>query len=344
MGLFKFIFFTLVLGVSDVTSSLMRNQDEEVINSRRLQESNQQQEEPVNQSGRFEGYPEGGPVIALLVASRPQDIDEACLALRSLVFLKGDNPNFPAPVLLFNEGDLSREQVNALRQSTNRPVAFPLVDFSNENFPKGWNHQIETKMFRVKDRNNWGYYHMIRFWVTGIWQHPALGPYETVMRIDSDSCFKEVNAHLPNLKNPSLVYHSQYVGYEDGKDFTRGLIDFTENFLKEIKRFPGNPFMWDFIQATWKTHGTLPVFNTNFEVSRKSFMLRPDVVAWHNALTEKEPYGVFRYRWGDAVTRFLTMALFTTNEKVMTSRPIGYGHKTHCAKNEVEAAISTITE
>mmetsp|Transcript_13126 Transcript_13126/g.16579 ORF Transcript_13126/g.16579 Transcript_13126/m.16579 type:complete len:331 (+) Transcript_13126:193-1185(+) len=290
----------------------------------------------------FPGYPDQGPVIAVLVSSRPQDVEELTTALRSLVFLKGDDPDFPAPVLVFNEGDLSEEQVQSIKASTTRPMAFPNVDFSV--FPSGWNHETESRMFRVKGRQEWGYYQMIRFWITGIWKHPALGPYGTVMRIDSDSCFKDFNDHLPNLKNENLVYHSQYVGYEDGLEYTTGLIEFTENFMQRTNKAPGNPFMWHFIKATWAAHKTLPVFMTNFEVTKKAFMLRPDVIDWHDSLTEGEPFGIFRYRWGDAVTRFLTAAIFTTNERVMTSRPVGYGHKQQCLKEEVEQALNKIQQ
>ena len=54
--------------------------------------------------------------------------------------------------------------------------------------------------------------------VTGIWEHPALNHFDTVMRIDSDSCFKEENDYLPNFHHEGLLYHSQYVGVE-GKRF-----------------------------------------------------------------------------------------------------------------------------
>jgi len=270
-------------------------------------------------------YPKNGPVISILVASRQKDVDEACLALQSLVFLGGDSKEHPAPVLMFNEGDLSEEQTAFIIGCTTRPIAFPLVNFTS--FPEGWDHEVSAKKFLVGGRNEWGYYQMIRFWVTGIWKHPALDPYEIVMRMDTDSCFKEVNDYLPDFEYDNMKYHSQYVGVEDGKNYTTGFLDHATKWMKNNSRVPADPMMWDFIKSSWKKHQSLPVMRTNFELTRKSFMQQKGVMAWHESLTEHEPYGVFKYRWGDAVERFLTMAMFTTNDSIFTKRVEGYGHK-----------------
>lgn len=322
------------------------------INNRRLDEEETEESTPIsNVPVPIEAthHPKKGPVIACLVTNRQKDIDELQVALRSLAFLNGDDPEFPAPVLVFNEGDLSDEQTQSIVQSTSRPVAFPLVDFTT--FPAGFDpdaadssNTTGVKKFRVQGRSEWGYYQMIRFWVTGIWKHPALEPYGTVMRIDSDSCFKAPNNYLPNLKNPNLVYYSQYVGFEDGKNFTIGLLDFAKQFLRVNNRHAANPMLWQFIQTTWEAEQTLPLFQTNFEVSRKEWMQRADVMAWHDALTEAEPFGIFRYRWGDAVTRFLTAAMFASNEMIMTSHPDGYGHKERCVKEDVMQALATLAQ
>eukprot|EP00586_Coscinodiscus_wailesii_P018405 CAMPEP_0172495188 /NCGR_PEP_ID=MMETSP1066-20121228/64211_1 /TAXON_ID=671091 /ORGANISM="Coscinodiscus wailesii, Strain CCMP2513" /LENGTH=405 /DNA_ID=CAMNT_0013266701 /DNA_START=56 /DNA_END=1273 /DNA_ORIENTATION=+ len=323
------------------------------VNNRRLDENEDEDSEgdttptaPVPLEAA--GLPKKGPVIAALVTNRQKDIDELQVALKSLAFLQGDDPEYPAPVLVFNEGDLSEEQTQSLVDSTTRPMAFPLVDFTI--FPPGFDPNGDTsnstgvKKFRVKDRSEWGYYQMIRFWITGIWKHPALEPYSTVMRIDSDSCFKEPNLFLPKFKNPNLVYYSQYVGFEDGKNFTIGLLDFAKQFMRKQNKVAANPMLWQFIETTFVSEETLPLFQTNFEVSKKEWMQQPEVMAWHDALTEEEPFGIFRYRWGDAVTRFLTAAMFATNEMIMTSHPDGYGHKERCQKEDVMAALATLAQ
>jgi len=285
------------------------------------------------------------PMIAVLVTSRQKDIEDLRLALRSLVFLKGDNPNFLAPVLVFSEGDLSEEQKGVLRESTNRQVEFPLVDFSIFPYGLDLEHMTDSEAvekFRVADRSEWGYQQMIRFWTSGIWKHPALQPFTSVMRIDSDSCFKAPNDHLPSFKHDRLSYFSQFVGLEDGKNYTIGLLNFAKQFMKENNIQPQNQMLWEYAESTWISQETLPLFQTNFELSRKSWMQSPIVTLWHDALTDSPPYGVFKYRWGDAVTRFLTTAMFASNEMVMSSGVYGYAHKNDCKRNDVETALASL--
>lgn len=293
-----------------------------------------------------EHYPIGeGSVIALLVSGRPQDLEEAQTALKSLEFLKGDkNPEHPAPILIFNEGDITKEDQLVLASSTNRPLSFPRIDF--KNFPDGFDPEVEAPKFRVAGRNPWGYYQMIRFWTTLVWKQAAIERFDTVMRIDSDSCFKEVNDYLPNFRYDGLYYHSQYVGVEPlhGANFIDGMLDFVVNWMEETQQpsEPRNPLLWHYAENVWANKKTLPLFRTNFELSKRSFMQRGDVARFHDALTEKSPFPVLRKRWGDAVLRYLMVSVFETSNRVMTVKPTGYFHKQGCSRGEVEEALAVL--
>jgi len=279
-------------------------------------------------------------VIATLVSKKLQDIEELQTALKSLEFLQGDkNPDALAPVLVFNEGDIGDDAIKFIVASTNRPVAFPRVNF--KKFPEGFVVDNEKAPFPVAGREPWGYVQMIRFWTTMVWRHPAVRHFNTVMRIDSDSCFKAVNDYLPNFKNDDLFYHSQYVGVEPGGNFIDGMFDFVTDYM-ETTQHPSqarNYLLWHYIVSVWNNDQTLPLFRTNFELAKVEFMTRGDVARFNDALTEKEPFGVLRKRWGDAVLRFLTMAVFVDNDKIMTIRPTGYFHKQGCSKEEVDEAL-----
>jgi len=292
-----------------------------------------------------EHYPVGkGSVIALLVAKRPKDIEEAQVALRSLAFLQGDeDPEHPAPVLIFNEGDLPTKAIEALVKSTNRPIGFPLVDFNS--FPEGFDPSNEKSEFVVAGRDKWGYYQMIRFWVTRIWKQPAIQRFDAVMRLDSDSCFKEFNEYLPNFMYDGLYYHSQYVGVEPkhGVKFMNGMYDFVVNWMEKTQQppQPRNALLWHYLKSVWETDETLPVFRTNFELSKRAFMQRGDIARFHEAVTEKDPFPLLRNRWGDAILRFLMVSVFENNDKIMTVRPTGYFHKHGCTAQEVDDALRT---
>ena len=292
-------------------------------------------------------YPDGeGPVIAALVSSRPSDIEDLQVALKSLAFLKGDKDREAlAPVLIFNEGDLTKDSIRDIVASTDRPIGFPKVNFNS--FPKGFDPNEESAPFPVRGREKWGYMQMIRFWTTLIWKHPVIQHFDTVMRIDSDSCFKEVNDYLPNFMYDALYYHSQYVGVEPnvGVSYIDGLFDFVTHFM-DTKKQPDqarNPLLWHYTESVWNNRKTLPLFRTNFELVKRSFMQRRDVAQFNEALTEEEPFGVLRKRWGDAVLRFITMAVFENSDRVMTVRPTGYFHKQGCSKEEVEKALQGLT-
>ena len=284
-------------------------------------------------------YPKGGPVIAFLTTNTTKDIDDTQTALKSLVFLHGDvDADFLAPVLIFSEGNLKDTQKLKLAQSTNRPISFPVVDF--KEFPPGLDLDADGMKFKVKGRENlWGYHQMIRFWITRVWHHPAIEPYEIIMRMDSDSCFKGVNEVLPGFLNDDIVYHSQFVGLESGSGFLTDLMDHSERFLKRYNKMAGNPMLYRYAKLTWESKKTLPLFMTNFEVSRKSFMLKNIVMRWHESLTEEKPYGVFTHRWGDAVTRYLMAAMIAMNYQLDTNYPDGYFHKEHCKREDVDRAI-----
>lgn len=280
----------------------------------------------------------GGPdisAIATLIPDTPNDLRDFCLGLRSLESLAVDDvTQKAAPVFAFNEGDISFEQKDMIRSCTDRPVYFPEVEF---DFPPGFNEAmaIEDKITKSVSQGGqnlgrpaWGYAQMIRFWTSRIWKHPALQGYDTIMRIDTDSCF--VNGGDPeDLNLPGMMKRYQYRSKGPGTGINQwidGLYDFAVDHMKKEGITPSNPDLWKIIEDTWNEKHTLRTVGTNFEVSRLAFFQREDVAKWLDALTETPPYGVFRYRWGDAQTRVLTLAMFGTKDNILLKVHPGYKH------------------
>lgn len=318
-----------------------RNDDTKFFNTRRNSRAGVRGLTPVS----LNYYPKGGPAIVTLVTNLDKDIKELETALKSLAFLEGDNPNFPTPVLVFNEGDLSAAQIHTIvESSSDRPIAFPVAQLFTD-FPEGYEDKDPVFPLSFNNRKKWGYYHMIKFWISDIWKHPALKPFEVIMRIDSDSCFKEPNHYLPFFAHEHLVYQSQYVGYEaERAKYIKGLYEFVRAYMSKHNIVPRNPMLWQFVASAHDASESLPVFQTNLEISHKSFMQRREVAKFHKAVTEEEPFGVFRYRWGDAVVRFVTVALFAEDGYVMNSRIPGYYHKDHCHRGEVMNALTRYSQ
>jgi hypothetical protein len=266
-------------------------------------------------------------VIVTLVTNETNDLHELCDALVSLVHLPDmqDDTRPLAGVIVFNEGNLLYRQKMLLERCTLRPITFTLIDF--HTFPKGFDPQNETVSWgRREAYNKWGYHQMIRFFVTRICDHDAVQTYETVMRLDTDSCWTETppDSALPELPSEYIYQHN--VGtMVDTAAFCDGIYDLAKNYIERHNISVANPSLWQEFEAEWKNHKQCQIFYNNFEVARISFMQQPQVRDWHEHVTEYEPFLVFHVRLGDAVIRRVTMAMFVTPEQLL-GPPKGYTH------------------
>ena len=287
------------------------------------------------------------PVIAVLVTNREQDHAELRRAIRSMdMYLSDDNKT---PLLFFQEGDIDTDQMARLANFTTRPISFPFVNFTD--FPQGFNPFLEKSTFK-KRKNKWGYHFMCHFWVSRIWDHPAIQPYTTIMRMDTDSCFVDkVDEPLPFLGNSSLIYKapSQYrsrhwregaipyhpslfwkSGQLEQKGFCTDLFNLTVQFVEKYNLTIRHVELWNIAVESMQNYSSIPIINNNLEVDRISFFQQPMVRQYHHMVADEAPYSIFRYRWGDAIVRFLTMAIFAHPDQV-DLRPIAsYGHKHRC--------------
>lgn len=302
------------------------------------------------------------PAIVMLIGGTPKDLDDSCIALKSLENLpdmawwrqqrplEADTTRIShdvAPVLVFHEpNDLDQDKIERLQKclcpnkgndvesvitTTCRPLLFHLVNFTE--FPKGFDPNSETSNWTK--RSKWGYQQMCRFWITTLWSHEAIENYTTVLRLDSDACYTKAldgympNGHvkLPGLVNEQTVYWSYLIlSKADSSFIIAGLWNLTTMYMEQRQLQPANPRLWRILKRM-NDKNLVPTFQTHFEVNRKSFMQRPDVQEWTRTVTELEPFGVFRERWGDAPVRFITMALFAPDETLVFGKPYKYQHK-----------------
>eukprot|EP00527_Entomoneis_sp_CCMP2396_P008825 CAMPEP_0198143784 /NCGR_PEP_ID=MMETSP1443-20131203/10402_1 /TAXON_ID=186043 /ORGANISM="Entomoneis sp., Strain CCMP2396" /LENGTH=297 /DNA_ID=CAMNT_0043807069 /DNA_START=266 /DNA_END=1159 /DNA_ORIENTATION=+ len=285
------------------------------------QQSPLQEEQPVSNKK--------GTAIAVLISNHSQDIIKLKAALESLDSHLSDKTS---PVLLFNEGNLNLEQMAKILNYTGRHLEFPIVNFTD--FPIGFDPKVEKGNW--KKRSKWGYQQMCRFWITKIWEHPALENFSSFMRMDTDSCFgKEVHSYLPGLPDiertqgsnskSHYVYSANRIS-RDGPTYTSGLMDLTEKFIESNGIIPQNGALWNEIKKEYNKTARVKLVYNNFEVANISFFQQPNVMAYQHAVSEVEPFGVFRKRWGDAVVRIITLALFAEDSTVNWIPEEGYMH------------------
>lgn len=263
--------------------------------------------------------------IAMLLTNYEADIHNALLAIRSLDdnLLSGD---FVTPFLVFNEGDITPEHQSKLKSATRRKIHFPYVNFSV--YPTGFYPDKEEGPSFFK-RTKFGYQQMCAFWITHIWKHKALSENncETIMRMDADSCFLDridQNESIPGLNSKDLVYRANRIVVE--KQYIEGMWSLTNKFLTEKRLVPRHVELWNRANETFRQHGHMLSFYNNFEISRVEFFQREEVMEYQNMMTEQEPFGVYRKRWGDAVVRYLTLALFAFPHEIHMAAPTAYAH------------------
>lgn len=275
---------------------------------RRLQAS----DEPINTVRKTTAL---NPVIVTLLTDTTSLVD-LCSSLRTLKNAQG-HPD--APILVFHLENAASDGRKAFFSTcTDRSIFFPTVDL--DDFPEG---------FVPREGVDYTSAQINRFWTTKIWEHPALEPYDVIMRVDHDSCLSLPNAHLPSLKSPFENYHSHYFPgtVELNVNHLRGMFEFADKYMKDASSFPRIGEMWQKILYTHNTVGTLPTFQDSFEVSRKSFMLKDEVRQWHYALTDLPPYGYYTQGWNVDAERFLTLAMFGTRSSLNTDMVPGFVQK-----------------
>mmetsp|Transcript_9358 Transcript_9358/g.19889 ORF Transcript_9358/g.19889 Transcript_9358/m.19889 type:complete len:398 (+) Transcript_9358:136-1329(+) len=263
-------------------------------------------------------HKERAAIISLITS---EDISNLCNAMSRLDALPDVHMKDAslADVLVFHEpNDLSTESMNRLSNcTTDRLVRFPVVDFA---FPPGFDPRKEESRFQK--RSKWGYSHMIRFFISGLWEHPAIvEDYDVVMRLDSDACWNQIPVDDPERRMypylpPKYVYQRN-MQTQDGRMYCEGLYNFTVNYISKHSTDVRNPELWRKFEKRWLEEELCQGFYNNFEITRVKFMRQLAVRQWHEAVADGEPYGVFRHRWGDAVVRYLTMALFSSPRTIL---------------------------
>lgn len=106
-----------------------------------------------------------------------------------------------------------------------------------------------------------------------------------------------------------------------------GLAKTVLKYVKDMKVVPVDPFFWrSFFVSDDKNEdrlGGLSIYYNNFEVTDLEFFLQPTVVSLAEYMVDSK--GIYRYRWGDAVLRYMTLAVFARPDQYLV-RKFDYIH------------------
>ncbi|CAF0997989.1 unnamed protein product [Adineta ricciae] len=232
--------------------------------------------------------------------------------------------HFSTNLLLLLGNDPYRFSLVYLTKRIKRKVFFLNVGVLFNLFPSGFDPCRVQTSYRV--RGKWNYLMMIRFWFKHLFELPQLKNYEYIMRLDDDS---KMTGHWINafdeMRRRKAVYFANNVDIdiEEQLPGTMKLKQVTYEYLKQNHIEPKQP------QVLRDAFGNNTVRNyyNNFEIIKMEFFRRKEIRQWIESIDSTN--GIFHYRWGDAILRYLTFAIFAKPNQVL-HRPdynLSYCHK-----------------
>jgi hypothetical protein len=167
---------------------------------------------------------------------------------------------------------------------------------------------------------------MIRFWFKILFELPQLEKYEYIMRLDDDSKMtdKWINV-FDEMRQKNALYFANNVDVdlEEQLPGTMKLKQVTVDYVKQNNIKPKQ------LQTLRDAFGNKTVRNyfNNFEVIKMEFFRRQEIRRWIESIDSTN--GIFYYRWGDAILRYLTFALFAEQHEVLhrLDYNLSYCHK-----------------
>ncbi|CAF1136853.1 unnamed protein product [Adineta ricciae] len=257
-------------------------------------------------------------VIIFLVASYSGDVRTAFnpyprLHKRIAQLGQRLNDNNVTDIIIFHTGYPFRADYVPIFDVTPRHVEFVNVDHLFNKFPRGFEpHRREPTW---SQRGKWNYHHMCYFWFKQVFELKILHRYRYMMRLDDDSQLLE---SWPNVFEIMAKKRAIYMANQKETDFeiilrgTTIVRDLLTIYVNKSRIVPQNPTMFAEI---YKRRWEVPVFWNNFEIIETSFMRRNEVIDFIHTVDESQ--GIFLYRWGDALLRFITLALFTNESQIL---------------------------
>jgi hypothetical protein len=220
--------------------------------------------------------------------------------------------SFTTNVLLMYNNEPHKYDLLRLSNSTKRQVLFLDVGNAFNLFPIGFDPcRIKTSFYR---RGKWNYQLMIRFWFKILFELPQLQQYEYIMRLDDDSQVtgKWINV-FDEMRNKNAVYFSNGVD-KDLEELWPGTMKMKQATFEYVKQNNITPKQPEMLRKAFGNNTVLNYYN-NFEITNVKFFQHKDVYHWVEFIDST--FGIFKYRWGDAVLRYLTLALFAEKHEVL---------------------------
>jgi hypothetical protein len=220
--------------------------------------------------------------------------------------------NFSTNVLIMYTNDPSKSDLFRLTNKMRRKILFLNIGIYFNLFPIGFDPCKMKTSYRV--RGKWNYLLMIRFWFKILFELPQLKTYEYIMRLDDDSklTLKWINI-FDEMRNKNAIYFANNVDI-DLEEQLPGTMDLKRVTFDYVKQNNIKPKQFQMLRDAFRNNTVRNYYN-NFEVIKMEFFRRKQIRHWIESIDSTN--GIFYYRWGDAVLRYLTLALFAEQHEVL---------------------------
>lgn len=215
-------------------------------------------------------------------------------------------------IIIFHTGYPLANEISLVLRSTKRHVLFHNVDREFISYPTGFNPYSSEPTW--SKRGKWNYHNMIRFWFKFLFELPEIQQYDYIMRIDDDS--KLLGSWFDvftMMRRTKAVYfaNDQSIDSEDGLPGTMELKEICFAYEKKINIPLDNLRR---LNDAFLDNGIKTYYN-NFEIMKIEFFHKTHVREWIQMIDAT--HGIYKYRWGDAILRYLTLALFARSDQIL---------------------------
>lgn len=246
---------------------------------------------------------------------------------------------YPYPVIVFHENlpPASRRAISAAVPSANHSNGAHFEDVSRfwATLPHGISEDQLRQWMATGDQPRFqgrGYRLMCRFWHGLVWTLPVLNPFEYYWRLDTDAYLtRPVRADPFAL----MVQRGCQYGFNRLKGDAPGVvIGLWETFLKWVAQEPGvTPSALEHVKRfsldpETQSKYLRKMYYNNFELGTVALKRHPLYQSYFQYVDEREPFGILRYRWGDAPLHTLGVEVVLQGRGVcnFTQEDVGYRH------------------
>jgi hypothetical protein len=232
--------------------------------------------------------------------------------------------NFSTTLLIMHSNYLSENSLKRLVNNIKRPILFLKVSSIFNMFPENFDSCRTKSNWQI--RGKWNYQLMIRFWFKIIFELPQLQEYKYIMRLDDDSQIMNTWFNIfDEMRIKRAVYFANDVIIEEERRLP-GTMKFKQVTLEYQKQNNITVKQPEMLQKAFGDDYILS-YSNNFEVMQIEFFRRSNVRHWIETIDRT--HGIFKYRWGDAILRYITMALFAEQHEVLhrSQYNLSYCHK-----------------